>query len=83
MVMSSAGLETKNDCAGEDQQQFTRPTGRQEGKRSVRRHKRRWDDNIKVDFREMGSRGMNWIDLARDMDQWRTLLDLVMNVWVP
>jgi hypothetical protein len=37
-------------------------------------------DNIKMDLREIGRGGMEWIDLAEDMDQWRTLLITVMNL---
>jgi hypothetical protein len=40
-------------------------------------------DNIKMDLREIGWGGMDWIDLAQDRDQWRTLVDMVMNLWVP
>jgi hypothetical protein len=42
-----------------------------------------WVDNIKMDLRERGSNGVNWIDLAQDRDQWRALLNTVMNVRVP
>jgi hypothetical protein len=36
-----------------------------------------------VDLREMGRGGMDWIDLAQDMDQWRALMSTVMKLWVP
>jgi hypothetical protein len=39
--------------------------------------------NIKMDHRETGWGGMNWIDLALDRDQWRALVNTVMNLWVP
>jgi hypothetical protein len=42
-----------------------------------------WEDNIKMDFREMGWGGMDWIDLAQDRDQWRTPVNTVMNLRVP
>jgi transposase len=57
--------------------------GNPEGKRPIGRPRRRWEDNIKMDLREIGWGGMVWIDLARDMDQWRALLNMVMNLWVP
>jgi hypothetical protein len=41
----------------------------------------RWDDNIKMDFRETGWGGMDWIDLAKDW--WRALVNTVMNFRVP
>jgi hypothetical protein len=40
-------------------------------------------NNNKIDFREIGSGGMDWIDLAQDRDQWRTLANTVMNLQVP
>jgi hypothetical protein len=39
-------------------------------------------DNIKIDFREIGCNGMDWIDLAQNRDQWRALVNTVMNLWV-
>jgi hypothetical protein len=43
---------------------------------------RRWVDNIKMDLRETGWGGMGWIDLTQDRDQWRALVNTVMNVRV-
>jgi hypothetical protein len=40
-------------------------------------------DNIKIDLREIRWDGMDWSDLAQDRDQWRDLLNTVMNLWVP
>jgi hypothetical protein len=40
-------------------------------------------DNIKIDLREIGWNGMDWIDLAEDRDQWRALVNTVMNLRVP
>jgi hypothetical protein len=40
-------------------------------------------DNIKIDIRELGWDGMNWIDLAEDRDQWRALVNTAMNLRVP
>jgi hypothetical protein len=44
-----------------------------------------WEDldNIKMDLREIGCNGMDWIDLAQDRDQWRALVNTVMNLRVP
>jgi hypothetical protein len=42
--------------------------GKPEGKRPLRRPKRRWVDNIKIDHREIGWDGIDWIDLAQDRD---------------
>jgi hypothetical protein len=57
--------------------------GNPEGKRPVGRPRRRWVDNIKMDLREIGWNGGDWIDLAQDMDQWRALVNAVMNLRVP
>jgi hypothetical protein len=48
--------------------------GKPEGKRSLGRSRRRCVNNIKMDLREIGWGGMDWIDLAQDRDQWRALL---------
>jgi hypothetical protein len=45
--------------------------------------RRRWEDNIRMDLREIGWGGMDWIDLAQDRDQWRVLVNTVMNLRVP
>jgi hypothetical protein len=47
--------------------------GRSEGKRPLGRPRSRWDDNIKLDLREIGIDGENWIRLAQDRVQWRLL----------
>jgi len=44
-----------------------------EGKIQLRRSRRRWEDNIKMDLQEVGCGGMDWIDLVRDRDRWRAL----------
>jgi hypothetical protein len=53
------------------------------GKPEGRRPRRRWVDNIKMDLREIGSDGMDWIKLAQDRDHWRALVNTVMNLRVP
>ena len=57
--------------------------GKPEGKRPLGRHRRRWEDNIKMDFQEVGCGGMYWIDLAQDRDRWRGLVNAVMNLRAP
>jgi transcription termination factor 2 len=47
------------------------------------RPRRKWVDNIRIDLREIGWDGMDWIDLAQDRDQWRGLVNTVMNLRVP
>jgi hypothetical protein len=57
--------------------------GKSEGKRPLGRPRRRWVDNIKMDLREIGRDGINWIDLAQDGNQWRALVNTVMSLRVP
>jgi hypothetical protein len=54
-----------------------------EGKRPLGRPKRRWVDNIKMDLRERGWDGVDWIELAQDREQCRALVNTVMNLRVP
>ena len=54
-----------------------------EEKRPLERPKRRWEDNIKMDLQEVGCGGTDWIELAHNRDRWRTLVNAVMNIWVP
>jgi hypothetical protein len=53
------------------------------GKRPLGIPRRRWVDNIKMDLSETGWDVMEWINLAQDMEQWRALLNAVMNFRVP
>jgi hypothetical protein len=57
--------------------------GKPEGKRPLERTRRRWDENIKMDRREIGWGGMDWIHLAQDNEQWWALVNTVMNLRVP
>ena len=57
--------------------------GKPEGKRPFGRHRRKWEDNIKMDFQEVGCGGMDWIDLAQDRDRWRALVNAVLKFRVP
>jgi hypothetical protein len=57
--------------------------GRPKGKRQLGRPRRRWDDNIKMDLREIGIDGANWIRLAQDTVQWRDFVNTVMKLRVP
>jgi hypothetical protein len=57
--------------------------GRPAGKRSLGRPRSRWVDNIKVYLRETEWDGMDWTDLAQDRDEWRAIVNTVMNLRVP
>jgi hypothetical protein len=54
-----------------------------EEKRPLGRPRHRWVDNIKMDLKEIGWDGMVWIELAQDRDQWRAVVNTVMNLRVP
>jgi hypothetical protein len=54
-----------------------------EGKRPLGRPRCRWEDNIKMDLREVVWGGMDWINLAQDRDRWRALVNAVMNLRLP
>jgi hypothetical protein len=54
-----------------------------EGKRPLRRPRRKWEDNIKMDFQEVECEGMDWIELTQDRNSWRELVNAVMNLRVP
>jgi hypothetical protein len=55
----------------------------QEGKRTLGRPRCRWMDNIKMYLTEIGWDGLDWIDLGQGKDQWRALVNTVMNLRVP
>jgi hypothetical protein len=57
--------------------------GKPVGKTPLGRPRRRWVNNIKMVLREIGWNGMGWIDLSQDKDQWRALVNTVMNLLVP
>ena len=57
--------------------------GKSEGKRPLGRPRLRWEDNIKMDLQEVGGGCGDWMELAQNMDRWRTLVSTVMNLRVP
>jgi hypothetical protein len=57
--------------------------GKPEGKRPLWRSRSRWVNNIKMDLRDIGWDGMDWIDLPHDIDLWKALVKTVMNLRVP
>jgi hypothetical protein len=68
---------------GEKRNAYRVLVGKPEGKRTLGRPRRRWEENIKMDLREIGWGDMEWIDLAQDRDHWRALVNSVMNLRVP
>jgi hypothetical protein len=68
---------------GEKRNAYRILVGKPEGKRLLGKPRRRWVDNIKMDLGEIGWDDMDWIDLAQDRDQWRALVNTMMNLRVP
>jgi hypothetical protein len=68
---------------GEKRNAYRILVGKPEGKRPLGRPRSRWVNNIKMDLREIGRDGMDWIDLAQVRDQWRALVNTVMYLRVP
>jgi hypothetical protein len=67
---------------GEKRNAYRILVGKPEGKRPLGRPRRRWVDN-KMDLRERGGDGVDWMDMAQDRDQWRALVNTVLNLRVP
>jgi hypothetical protein len=65
---------------GEKRNAYRILVGKPEGRRALGRPRCRWVDNIKIDLREIGWDVVDWIDLAQDRDQWRALVNTVMNL---
>ena len=57
--------------------------GKPDRRRPLGRPRRRWEDNIRMDLREVGCGCVGWIELAQDRDRRRALVSAVMNLWVP
>jgi hypothetical protein len=57
--------------------------GRPEGKRPLGKPRRRWEDNIKMELREIGIYVANWIRIAQERVQWRAFVNTIMNLRVP
>jgi hypothetical protein len=70
-------------CTGEKRSEYNIFVGKSEGKRPVGTPRRGWVGNIEMDLREIGWGGMDLTDLAQDRDQWRALVNTVMNLQVP
>jgi hypothetical protein len=68
---------------GETRNAYRILVGMPEGKRPLGRPRRRWVDTIKMDLREIGWDGVYWIDMAQARDQWRALVNTVLNLRLP
>jgi hypothetical protein len=84
MQIKSRGMRGAGHVArmGEGRNVYRVLMGKPEGKRPLRRPRRRWEDGIKMDLREIGWGGVEWIHVAQDIDRWRAVVNTVMNLWV-
>jgi hypothetical protein len=84
-VMKSRRLRWAGHVArmGERRGAYRALVGKPEGRRPLEKPRRRWEDNIKMDLRQVGWGGVDWIDLAQDRNRWRALVYTVMNLRVP
>jgi hypothetical protein len=84
-MMKSSRIRWSGHVAriGEKRSAYRILVGNPEGKRRLGKPRRSWEDNIKKDLREIGWGGMDWIYVGYDRDQWRALVNTVINLWVP
>jgi hypothetical protein len=68
---------------GEKRNAYRILVGEPKGRRPLGRSRRRWVDNINMDLGEIGWDSVDWIDLAQNRDQWRALVNAVMDLRVP
>jgi hypothetical protein len=67
---------------GEERKLYKVLVGKPEGKRPLGRPRRRWENGVRMNLREIGLGGVDWIRLAQDRDRWRAVVSAVMNLWV-
>ena len=70
-------------CMGQGRGMYRVLVRKPEGKRSLGRPRRRWEDNIMMDLQEVRGGCEDWMELAQDRDRWRALVSTVMNLRVP
>jgi hypothetical protein len=67
---------------GEERKVYKVLVGKPEGRRPLGRPRHRWEDGVRMDLREIGLGGVDWIRLAQDRDQWQAVVSVVMNLRV-
>jgi hypothetical protein len=69
-------------CTGEERKVYKVLVGKPEGRRTLGRPRRRWEDGVRMDLGKIGLAGVDWIRLAQDRDRWRAVVSTVMNLRV-
>jgi hypothetical protein len=82
------GNQIKDDkigmpCSTNGRNAYKILVGNREGRRPVRRPRHGWEDNVRIDHKEIEWEGLDWMHLAQDRDQWQALVNTVMSLWVP
>jgi hypothetical protein len=67
---------------GEERKVYKVLVGKPEGKRPLGRPRRSWEDGVRMDLRQIGLGGADWIQVAQDRDRWRAVVSAVMNLRV-
>jgi hypothetical protein len=67
---------------GEERKVYKVLVGKPKGKRPLGRPRRRWEDRIGMDLREIGLGGVDWIRLSQDRYRWRAVVGAVVDLWV-
>jgi hypothetical protein len=70
-------------CTGEMRDVYKLSVGKAGLKRPLGRHNRRWEDNIRMDLREIRWEVVDWMHLTQNRDQWWALVGTVLELWVP
>ena len=83
LLMPYVPIEIKGSTITTTWSAFKILTGTPAGKRSLGRPRRRWEENIKMDFKETGINTRNWVDLVQDRDHCRALVNAALNLRVP
>jgi hypothetical protein len=83
MVIVKDGMGGARSTHGEVRNAYKMLVGKPEGKRSLGRRRHRWENNIRVDLKEIGWEGVDWIHLAQDRDRWRAFVNTVMSFRIP
>jgi hypothetical protein len=82
-VIKSRRLRWAGNVGHDGRSAFKMLLGKRAGIRPLGRPWHRWEDNIRMDLKEIGIDTRNWIDSARDIYYWRALVNTALNLWVP